>query len=328
MKWMASSAVPVFWKMRLEMRNRTMRTTLIKAFVILVVISGFQVFEAGANEKMPVFVSIPPQKYFVQQIGKDLVDVQVMVQPGADPHTYAPKPKQMAAITRARIYFAIGVEFEAARLEKIVAVNPQIDVVYTDHGIQKIPMSPPMHPDQDEHLDHNKNPEAGGQPKLGRPDPHIWLSPPLVVLQAQAILKALQNADPAHRLQYEANYSAFVSDVMRLDAYIRDIFAERQGFQFMVFHPSWGYFAHTYGLKQVPIESEGKAPKPAQLKALIMYARARNIKVLFVQPQFSAKSAELIAKEIDGQVVFADPLALDWSRNLRDVAAKFKAALR
>jgi zinc transport system substrate-binding protein len=96
----------------------------------------------------------------------------------------------------------------------------------------------------------------------------------------------------------------------------------------MVFHPAWGYFADAYGLQQVPIEIEGKDPKPAQLKALIQHARDRDIRVVFVQPQFSTKSASVVAREIGGQVVFADPLAEDWMANLREVAAKFKAALR
>ena len=81
-------------------------------------------------------------------------------------------------------------------------------------------------------------------------------------------------------------------------------------------------------MKQVPIEVEGKDPKPAQLKELIEHARENGIKVVFVQPQFSTKSAELIAREIGGQVVFADPLAEDWTANLQVVADKFQAALK
>ena len=78
----------------------------------------------AAAEKVTVFVSILPQKYFVQQIGKDLVDVQVMVQPGASPATYEPKPRQMAAIGKTDIYFSIGVPFENTWLSKIATSNP------------------------------------------------------------------------------------------------------------------------------------------------------------------------------------------------------------
>ena len=96
----------------------------------------------------------------------------------------------------------------------------------------------------------------------------------------------------------------------------------------MVFHPAWGYFAHAYGIKQVPIEIEGKEPKPAQLKELIEHARENSIKLVFLQPQFSSQSADVVAREIGGQVAFADPLAEDWMGNLRQVADKFRAALK
>ena len=96
----------------------------------------------------------------------------------------------------------------------------------------------------------------------------------------------------------------------------------------MVFHPAWGYFARAYGLSQIPIELEGKEPKPAQLKKLIQEARDRNVKIIFLQPQFSARSAEQVAREIGGEVVTVDPLAFDWEANMKEVAAKFHKALR
>ncbi len=252
-----------------------------------------------AGEKIPVFVSIVPQKYFVQQIGGDLVDVQFMVQPGASPATYEPKPKQMADLSRAKIYFSVGVPFENAWLKKIATANPDMKVVRTDQGIRKVGL-----------------------------DPHIWLSPPLVKRQARTIRTALQEIDPAHRSVYEANFRQFEAQLDQLDRELKETFAGRHGLRFMVFHPAWGYFARTYGLQQVPIEIEGKDPKPSQLKGLIEQARAGGIRVVFVQPQFSNKSAELVAKEIGGQVAFADPLAEDWLANLRNVASKFRAVLK
>jgi zinc transport system substrate-binding protein len=141
-------------------------------------------------------------------------------------------------------------------------------------------------------------------------------------------MAALQDADPAHRDDYAANFKAFIAQIDQLDADLKKTFAGRKDLQFMVFHPAWGYFAHAYGLKQVPIEVEGKNPKPAQLQELIQHARGKGIKVVFVQPQFSTKSAELIAREIGGQVAFANPLAEDWMANLREVAGKFQKALK
>ena len=275
---------------------------------------------ARAGTRLAVFVSIAPQKYFVHQIGREQVDVQIMVPPGASPATYEPKPRQMAALSKTPIYFAIGVPFEKYWLKKIAAANPNMQVVQTDHGIQKIPMSAhrhqaEVHPGEDHRKQH------------GEPDPHIWLSPELVKVQARTIRNALQEIDPAHRLVYDANYKAFAATLAALDVEFRNMFVDKQGLQFMVFHPSWGYFARTYGLKQVAVEIEGKDPKPAQLKALIEHAKNSGIKIIFVQPQFSSKSAKLVAKEIGGRVVVADPLAQDWPGNLRQVVKQIKGAL-
>ncbi len=333
---------------------------LSKILIFICILVFSYLGNAFAADKLPVFVSIVPQKYFVQQIGKDLVEVQAMVQPGASPATYEPEPQQMVDLATAEIYFAIGVPFENAKLEKIAAANSNMRVIHTDQGIDKIAMEAHHHHDdhEEEHHDegeHHGEAEHGhekgehhGEAKHGHEkgehheedehdkdhhehtglDPHIWLSPPLVKIQARTILAALQEADPVHRSVYEANFKEFTAQIDKLDADLKKTFEGKEGLQFLVFHPPWGYFAHAYGLKQVPIEIEGKDPKPAQLKKLIQHAREKGIKVVFVQPQFSTKSAKLVAREIGGQVAFVDPLAEDWMANLREVADKFQAALK
>jgi zinc transport system substrate-binding protein len=310
------------------MRKRMGRIFYLVTFFFLLISS------ASAAERIPVFVSIAPQAYFVQQIGKDLVDVQVLVEPGADPHTYEPKPQQMVALSKTMLYFAVGIEFEKARLGKITAMNPNLRVVHTDHGILKLPMAAHAHHGEAEHkaepptrAGKDQGHGGGHAHDPGNLDPHIWLSPPLVMFQARWILTALQEVDPAHRSAYESNYRAFMVELVDLDAQLRATFDGLEGASFMVFHPSWGTFAHTYGLRQVSIEIEGKSPKPAQLKELIEHARAEGIKVVFVQPQFSAKSAEQISKAIDGRVAVVDPLARDWATNLLQAAEELKHAL-
>jgi zinc transport system substrate-binding protein len=287
-----------------------------------------------AGEKISVFVSIAPQKYFVQKIGRQRVAVQVMVQSGDNPATYEPKPRQMAGLSTARLYFAVGVPFENIWMSRIAAANPNMRVVHTDQGIARVPMAPHHHhKEEDQHLDRNGREKHGDDHFVADTnhrglDPHIWLSPPLVKLQARSILSALKTVDPAHQEDFEANYRLFVTEIDRLDDQLRQAFAHHRGLRFLVFHPAWGYFARTYGIEQVPVEIEGKDPKPARLQALIQGARKAGIKVIFVQPQFSTRSARLIAGEIGGQVAFADPLAEDWTANLQAVADKFKAALK
>jgi zinc transport system substrate-binding protein len=182
---------------------------------------------------------------------------------------------------------------------------------------------------QDEKEKHHDTEAEDDRMHHGIKDPHIWLSPPLVMVQIRNVLQALVSVDPSNRNWYEKNYRDFIMELVVLDEELRGIFAEqKEGLEFMVFHPAWGYFAHAYGLRQVPIEIEGKEPKPAELKHLIEHARERDINIIFVQPQFSSESAKTIAKSIGGQIAFVDPLATNWADNLREVATKFRAALK
>jgi zinc transport system substrate-binding protein len=298
--------------------------------IIIFLLSFLIQSSAFADNRLSVFVSIEPQKYFVSQLGKDLVDVQVMVQSGASPHTYEPKPLQMAALSKAEIYFSIGVTFENAWLNKIASSNPHLLIVHTDEKIQKIPMSTHhhRHDDDDDIADSPVEDHDHDHQQDGILDPHIWLSPPLVKIQALNIFKALQQADLVNSATYEANYKNFIAEIDLLHTELENTFSGKEETPFMVFHPSWGYFAKTYGLKQVPIEVEGKDPKPAQLMEVIKFAKEHNIKVIFVQPQFSTRSAQMVAKEIGGQVVSVDPLALNWAENLRQVGSIFEDILK
>ena len=248
-----------------------------------------------------VVVSIVPQQYFVERIGGERISGTVMVPPGFSPATYEPKPEQLQALSEADAYARIRVPFEEAWMDRIVSANEDMLIVDECTGIERI----------------------GGK------DPHIWLSPTLVKIQARNILNALVAIDQANKSVYEAGYKQFIIEIENLDAELKGIFAgKRKGMEFIVFHPSWGYFAGEYGLKQIPVEIEGKDPKPADLQRLIKHAKKLGVKVIFVQPQFSAASASVIAQAIGGQIAFADPLALNWPDNLRQVAAKFKAASR
>lgn len=280
---------------------------------------------AWAKTPVPLFVSIVPQQYFVQQIGKDKVHVSVMVQPGASPATYEPKPAQMARLSKTRLYFSIGVPFETFWLDKIASANPDMAIVHTDKGIKKQPMGAHHHEGENPAEKNHDRKSDHGHAGL---DPHIWLSPRLVKIQAGHILDALATADPGNKDFYTANYNAFIKEIEALDQDLTQMLKDNAGMQFMVFHPSWGYFARDYKLKMIPIEIEGKNPKPAKLQALIRHARDQGIKVIFVQPQFSTKSAELVAKEINGRVIPANPLALDWLDNMKKMAEQFKEALK
>ncbi|MDD4951259.1 MAG: zinc ABC transporter substrate-binding protein, partial [Desulfovibrionaceae bacterium] len=155
-------------------------------------------------------------------------------------------------------------------------------------------------------------------------------SPPLARIMADNVLAALSEIDPENARTYAANHASLVRDIEALDRDIRAIFAgvDPAKRRFMVFHPAWGYFAEAYGLTQIPIQAEGKEPGPRTLARLISEAKNLGVRVIFVQPEFSERSAEVIARAIGGRVQAADPLAPDWLENLKQVAGAFRSALR
>jgi zinc transport system substrate-binding protein len=191
-------------------------------------------------------------------------------------------------------------------------------VVDTTEGIERMPMAAHRHLEGDGQL-------SAVEPE--RPDPHVWLSPALVKVQAHTVCETLAALDPGHREVYEENLERFVAEVDALDGEIRELLGGLEATKFLVFHPSWGYFARDYGLEMVPVEVGGQEPGAAELAAFIEEARVEDVRVIFAQPEFSTRAATVIAGEIDGQVLLASPLAPDWPDNLRRVAQTFAEVL-
>lgn len=271
----------------------------------------------SAGEPLRIVVSVPPQKAIVEQLGGDRVRVSAMVRPGQSPHLYEPTPRQISELSRTDAYVLTGVPFEQAWMARISAANPAMRMVDGKAGIELRVYG------DDEHHDH------GESHRDGAPDPHVWTSPPLVQRVAANIHAALVEMDPANEANYDANLRAFEGQLETLDRDIRSTLSDLPpGSSFMVYHPSWGYFAETYGLTQLAIEREGKEPGPRGLAALIEQARRENVRVVFVQPQFSQRVAEQVARAIDGRVVAVDPLAEDFAANLRLVATRIAEAVR
>ncbi|MEM8778912.1 MAG: zinc ABC transporter substrate-binding protein [Cyanobacteria bacterium P01_G01_bin.49] len=275
------------------------------------------------EEKLDITVSVIPQEYFVKKIGGDRVNVNVMVQSGSEPHTYEPKPQQLQALSDAEAYIGIGIPFETTWMSRITQANPQMLTIDSTEGIERLTMVAHDHHHDHDHHDHQET-EHSSETTL---DPHVWLSPSLVKIQAQNIYEALVKIDPKHQAEYQTNLKQFLQEIEQLDAKIKENLAGIEQRKFIVFHPAWGYFAEEYNLTQIPVEVGGQEPSAAELSALIKEAKKENIDVIFAQPEFNSQSAKTIAKEIDGKVLLISPLAADWSNNLLNVSQAFAKAL-
>ena len=283
-----------------------MKKALMTGFSIVIfsLVSGPAAARTGS---VKTFVSILPQAYFVERVGGSYVDVEVLVGPGQSPATYEPTPKQMARLGEAEVYFRIGTPFEKGFIDKLADTHKHLEIVDTRKGVS---------------LRYFKRSKGGSIP-----DPHIWLDPGRVKIQAVTICNALSRLAPDRRSFFENNLRSFQADLDRVDENIAETLAPLKGSTFYVFHPAFGYFGDRYGLEQVAVEIEGKEPSPKQLSNLINKARNEGVRVIFVQPQYAKKDAETIAREIGGAVVPMNPLPREYLENLEHMASLLKKAL-
>ena len=295
----------------------TMRN-LLTVCTLIAVLSPLPCCSSGSREphdpgRIGVVVSIPPLAEFVRMVGDDRVRVTVMVPPGASPHTYEPLPSQLREVSRAGMYVKVGsgIEFERAWMDKLIDVNEHMRVVDCARGVKLAGIA-----------------GRGGHDHPGRTDPHIWLSPPNANIMVQNIFEGLAGVDPDHRETYSRNADAYRKKLDELDRSIRRLLAGNTRREIIVYHPAWGYFCREYGLIQVPVEEEGKEPSPKRIARLIERAGHSAVKVIFAAPEFNSESAEVIAKEIGGEVIPVSPLEESYRENLQRVAEAFSRALQ
>ncbi len=290
---------------------------------------------ATAADKPLVFVSVTPQKYLLERVAGDTVQIEVLVQPGHNPHSYDPTARQMARLAKAELLMTTGVPFEQVWLPRIRRLNPEMAMINTLEGIVEQKPAYPEH--KDDHHGHDQHDESGHddhnehsheaqshdhdhEEKHGHQehdheghdhdgdDPHVWMDPIKASAQARIMANALKAAKPEHAATYEQNYQQLATEFKTLDHEIHEALEDYEGRTFMVFHPAWGHFAARYHLEQVAIEYQGKSPSARQLVSLSEKAKAEQIKVILVQEQFNQKPAERIAENIGARVVKADPL--------------------
>ncbi|MCK5672827.1 MAG: zinc ABC transporter substrate-binding protein, partial [Spirochaetales bacterium] len=264
-----------------------------------------------ARSLLSVFVSIEPQKYFVERIGGEYIEVEVMVKEGQNPATYEPTPMQIGRLGTSSAFFSIGVPFEKAFLKQISSNLPNLILVDTSKGIEKREITG---------HDHEEDSEIETHTVTEQLDPHIWMSPILVQKQAEIIVDTLIKLKPEYTDYFTTNYNQFITDLNEVHQELKESLSNIKGSTLFVYHPSFGYFADLYGLKQIAIEAAGKEPSPRILEAIIKEIISNNVKIIFVQPEFQSSSIKVITKATGAAVISVNPLSYDYLNNLRSMA--------
>ena len=272
----------------------------------------FLLIPSWSAASIEVFVSVLPQKLFVERVGGEHVRVRALVNKGFNPATYQPTTRQIGQLADADLYVRTGMPFEESWMSRIRAANPRMQVLDMRDGMALLPL-------EHAHKGHDNGHDL---------DPHVWTDPMLVKAHLIRLRKELSVIRPDLAEEFAANQKAFAAELELLDQDIRQLLQARAGDVFFVFHPAWGYFARRYDLQQVAADQEGKEPSARQLALIIEQANAAGVAVVFVQPQFSLKAAQVLAAAINARVEQADPLDEDYFSGMREFAAKLAAGGR
>lgn len=271
-----------------------------KISIILCLASIFCLFSGCkkdiATEKTAIAVTIIPEATFVSAVAGNDFEIITMIPAGASPETYEPSPKDMAALERAELYFSIGVPSEESILKslslgtKVVALHEKTAVKYHDLTLD------------------------GGR------DPHIWLCPHRASYMVSLIAEELALIYPENAEKYNQNAQAYINEIASSTETARDVLENSETRDFLVFHPSFQYFADYFSLNMYALEEHGKEATPKHLAQMVDLAKEKSINAVFYQAENSARQAESFAKEIGGKAVKLEPLSSDYTKNIIKMA--------
>lgn len=267
---------------------------------------------AETHNNIPIVsVSILPQKFFIERLAGEYVEVNVLIPPGASPATYEPTLTQLTKLDQSNVYMKIGhIGFELSWMDRIQSVNPDMKIIDLSLGVDMI------HEEGNHGEDHSGHVHGGV-------DPHIWMSAINAKTIVNNIYQELILMLPNHKDSLEIRYLALEQELDSLHLHLTYSLAELKQKSFLIYHPALSYFARDYGLNQYPLEIEGKTPSPTHLKKLIDLGREENINSIFIQSQFDRRNAEVLADEISAKIIPFNPLDEQWDKQMLYIAKQF-----
>ncbi len=276
--------------------------------------------QGWADEQRNIYIAgIPPIAGILDHLVLPHEQVQVLTSSNVNPHTFDVSPSQLQKLTQASIFFHTIFPFELKVVNTLK--NTESKVLCVDVTPHIIWRRGQVHHDHG-HDDHGHHHEEENK------DLHCWLNPANLEILSTHIYNALIKNNPTEKEAYQSRFEKWQNDLKEMDKKIKQILLPHKGKNFFVFHPAFGYFADYYGLKEVCIEMEGKSPSPKQIQTLMEQMQREKTKVIFIQPQFDPKPAELIAKSIGSKVEVINDFERDILNHLLYIAERISSSYK
>ena len=256
---------------------------------------------APEAEKPVLTVCIEPQRWLLERIVGDRMEVRTLMARGGNPESYEPTFADLAKLESGVCFFEVGhLPFEAAIVDKVRANKPDLKIINSSDSIRLI---------VDDHgHDHGI-------------DPHVWNSTANARIIAANMLRAVKDLDPEGSATYEANFRRLNAVIDSVDSVCAAILEPAAGASFIVWHPSLSYFARDYGLHQLAVGAEGKEHSVHNTRDVVNHIAEHGASVFLVQKDFDTSKADVIAKSgANTRVETINPLNYEWDNELINTA--------
>ncbi len=245
-----------------------------------------------AEESPRVVVSIAPIHSLVAGVMEGIAVPRLLVQPNADPHTYALKPSQMSALQHADLVIWVGETVESYLPKTLFTLGkgPKVITLTALPGMKLLPSRKggmwEAHEEEHEH----------GHVEHGDIDGHVWLDIENAKTIVNAALAALSELDPQRAAQYQRNGRRMVQALEALDRDIREMVAPVAAQPYLVFHDAYHYFDAYYQLNAVGAISVDPERRPGarRLSEIRREIEERRIVCVFSQPQFPEDTVQML----------------------------------
>ena len=242
------------------------------------------------NDKISVATSIFPIYSIANQIAKDKITVNLLIQPGDSPHTFTPTISTKQSINSAKRIYIVDQYFDAS-VVNIIDDKSKLFEVSQNIELKRYNES------------HSINHE-------GNFEPHYWLDPKNAIEISRNITRDYIEIDPKNKITYEHNLQKFTNDINKLYIELQQQSSIIQNQGFATMHDAWGYFNDAFNLNLIAsFEPTGaESPTPKYLNALRKKIKEKKVIALFSEPQLSLNSIAQFLEDQNLKTEILDPL--------------------
>lgn len=268
--------------------------TIILLFSVFIgIISGLKTMKTS-SDKIQVVATLFPQYDFVRQIGKDKVEVSLLLTPGTETHTYEPTPQDMININNSDLFIYTGKYMEPWSDKIASSIDSNTKILDASKDISLIN-------EEEFEKEHDHNDDDHEEGHNHEYDPHIWLDPQNAIGMVKNITEELCTIDPENIEFYKNNANEYINRLNNLDNEIKDTI-QKSVKNKIAFGGTfaYAYFVNKYNLEYVSAYDscgEDSEPSVSKIKEVVDYMKQNDIHVIFYQELSSGKIADTIAAE-------------------------------